>query len=108
MPRARKPAGNGNVGPSDDDMAAFRAAMGPLLSTGGAPALPAANWARLTALVVEKGYTLVISPALGGRAYKIAIPLGEKRIDVFASDKDTAEQIVDALLIAVQHLPQRE
>lgn len=107
MPRKRPPA-QAAGGPSDDDMAAFRAAMGPLLQVGGPPPLPSANWARLTALVCEKGYTLVISPALGGRAYKIAIPLGEKRIDVFASDKDTAEQIVDALLLAVQHLPQRE
>jgi hypothetical protein len=89
-------------------MAAFRAAMGPLLSTVDAPALPAANWARLTSLVVSRGYTLVVSPALGGRAYRISIPLGDRRVEVYAGDSDGIVQVIDSLLIAVQSLPVRE
>ncbi len=107
MPRKRTPS-TGNGGVTDDDMAAFRAAMGPLLSSSGPPALPPANWARLAALVVSRGYTLVISPALGGRAYRISIPLGDRRVEVYSGDDDSIVQVIDGLLIAVQSLPVRE
>ncbi len=107
MPRRKAASGN-HGGVSDDDMAAFRAAMGPLLSTVGPPELPPGNWARLAALVVSRGYTLVISPALGGRAYRISIPLGDRRVEVYAGDNDSIAQVVDGLLIAVQSLPVRE
>ncbi len=107
MPRKRA-VSNGSGGVSDDDMAAFRAAMGPLLSSVGPPELPPANWSRLTTLVVSRGYTLVVSPALGGRAYRISIPLGDRRVEVYAGDNDSITQVIDGLLIAVQSLPVRE
>ncbi len=107
MPR-RKSASTGTGGISDEDMAAFRTAMGPLLSPVGPPELPAGNWARLAGMVVSRGYTLVISPALGGRAYRISIPLGDRRVEVYAGDSDSIVQVIDSLLIAVQSLPVRE
>ncbi len=107
MPR-RSAVSKANTGPSAEDLAEFRAAMGSLLPSGGPPALPSGNWARLTALVVERGYTLVVSPALGGRAYRVALPMGDKRVEVYISDASTAEQIVSQLLLAVQSLPVRE
>ncbi len=107
MPRKRTQS-TGSGGVSDEDMAAFRAAMGPLLSPMGPPELPAGNWARLAGLVVSRGYTLVISPALGGRAYRISIPLGDRRVEVYAGDNDSIVQVIDGLLIAVQSLPVRE
>ncbi len=107
MPRKRtQSAGTGGI--SDEDMAAFRAAMGPLLSAPGPPQLPAGNFARLAGLVVSRGYTLVVSPALGGRAYRISIPLGDRRVEVYAGDDDTVAMVIDNLLIAVQSLPTRE
>jgi hypothetical protein len=51
---------------------------------------------------------LVVSPALGGRAYRVALPMGDKRVEVYISDASTAEQIVSQLLLAVQSLPVRE
>jgi hypothetical protein len=51
---------------------------------------------------------LVISPALGGRAYRISIPLGDRRVEVYSGDDDSIVQVIDGLLIAVQSLPVRE
>lgn len=107
MPRAKRPAAS-VAGPSDDDLAAFRSAMAPLISQVGPPPLPSGAWARLTALVIAKGYTLVVSPTLGGQAYKIALPMGEKRVEVYVQDTANGEKIVDQLLLAVQALPSRQ
>jgi hypothetical protein len=45
---------------------------------------------------------------LGGRAYRISIPLGDRRVEVYAGDNDSIEQVINGLLIAVQSLPVRE
>jgi hypothetical protein len=45
---------------------------------------------------------------LGGRAYRISIPLGDRRVEVYAGDNDSITQVIDGLLIAVQSLPVRE
>jgi hypothetical protein len=45
---------------------------------------------------------------LGGRAYRISIPLGDRRVEVYAGDDDTVAMVIDNLLIAVQSLPTRE
>lgn len=107
VPRAKR-ATYADHGPSAADLADFEAAMAGLLQTVGLPELPEAVWAQLCKEAASRGYTLTISPAMGGRAYRIAVPMGTKRAEIYLSASDDAEALVRGLILAVRKLPVRE
>lgn len=106
MPRARRPAGYGS-NPTDEDLAAFEAALAGLLQTAVLQELPGDTLARLAHLCVSRGYSLSISPSLGGRAYRLRVPFAERSLEIYLSDTDNVRQLLDGLLIAVGKLPTR-
>lgn len=107
MPRAKRTAYADN-GPTADDLAAFEAAMAGLLQTVGLPELPEAVWAQLGKEAASRGYTLVLSPAMGGRAYRVSVPMGTKRAEIYLSSSDDAEALIRGLILAVRKLPVRD
>lgn len=107
MPRARKPTYADN-GPTAEDLAEFETAMAGLLQTVGLPDLPETVWAQLGKEAAQRGYTLVLSPSMGGRAYRISVPMGSKRAEVYLSSSDDAEALIRGLILAVRKLPVRD
>lgn len=106
MPRAKASRYN-DTGPTADDLAEFEAALGGLLQTVGLPEFPPDVWAQLTKEAVSRGYTLTISPAMGGRSYRVGLPMGTKRVEVFLSSSDDIEKLLRGLILAVRKLPTR-
>lgn len=106
MPRAKSPRYNDN-GPSAADLAEFEATLGGLLQTVGLPEFPPDVWAALTKEAVSRGYTLTISPAMGGRSYRVGLPMGTKRVEIFLSSSDDIEAMLRGLILAVRKLPVR-
>lgn len=106
MPRKRQSSYN-DSGPSAEDLAEFEAALAGLLQTVGLPDLPQDVWAQLGKEAATRGYTLVLSPAMGGRAYRIGVPMGTRRVEVYLSATDNAEALLRGLLLAVRKLPVR-
>jgi hypothetical protein len=107
MPRAKKPGYNDN-GPSAADLAEFEAALAGLLQDQRLPALPEKVWAQLGQEAASRGYTLTLSPAMGGRAYRIGVPMGTKRVELYLSANDDAEALIRGLILAVRKLPTRD
>jgi hypothetical protein len=106
VPRARSKAYSDN-GPSAADLEEFEAALAGVLQTVGLPDLPESVWAQLGKEAAQRGYTLVLSPAMGGRAYRIGVPMGARRVEVYLSATDNAEALLRGLLLAVRKLPTR-
>lgn len=107
MPRAKSRSYSDN-GPSAEDLAEFETAMAGLLQTVGLPELPPAVWSQLTKEAASRGYTLTVSPAMGGRAYRIGVPMGARRVEVFLSSTDDIEALLRGLILAVRKLPTRD
>lgn len=107
MPRAKRPTYADN-GPSAADLADFETALAGLLQANSRPKLPADVWAQLGEEATARGYTLTLSPSLGGRAYRIAVPMGAKRAEVYLSSGDDAEALIRGLILAVRKLPVRD
>jgi hypothetical protein len=106
MPRGRRPSGYG-AGPTAEDLAQFEAALAGMLQTAVLQELPGDILARLVHLCASRGYSLTISPSLGGRAYRLRVPFAEKALEVYLSDTDNVRQLLDSLLLAVGRLPTR-
>jgi hypothetical protein len=106
VPRAKRPSSYGN-GPTAEDLAQFEAALAGMLQTAQLQELPGDLWARLTHETVRRGYSLAISPSLGGRAYRLRVPFGEKALELYLSDTDNVEQLLRGMLAAVGKLPTR-
>lgn len=106
MPRGKSTRYADN-GPSAEDLAEFETAMAGLLQTIGLPTLPEKVWAQLGQEAATRGYTLTLSPAMGGRAYRIAVPMGTKRAEIYLSSTDDAEALIRGLILAVRKLPVR-
>lgn len=107
MPRAKGRSYSDN-GPSAADLAEFESALGTVLQTVGLPELPPAVWSSLTKEAASRGYTLTVSPAMGGRAYRIGLPMGTRRVEVYLSATDDAEALLRGLILAVRKLPVRD
>jgi hypothetical protein len=107
VPRAKRTTYASN-GPTAEDLADFESALAGLLQTVGLPELPEAVWAQLGKEAASRGYTLTLSPAMGGRAYRIAVPVGAKRAEIYLSATDDAEALIRGLILAVRKLPVRE
>ena len=107
MPRGKRPSYSDN-GPTAEDLAEFETAMAGLLQTVGLPDLPENVWAQLGREAASRGYTLTLSPAMGGRAYRIAVPMGAKRAEIYLSSSDDAEALIRGLILAVRKLPIRD
>lgn len=106
MPRAKTTRYADN-GPSAADLAEFEAAMDGLLQSVGLPQLPPDVWAQITQEAVSRGYTVTVSPALGGRAYRVGLPMGTKRVEVYLSSTDDISALLRGLILAVRKLPVR-
>jgi hypothetical protein len=106
VPRAKSTRYADN-GPSVEDLAEFETAMAGLLQSVGLPEFPPDVWAQLTKEAVSRGYTLTVSPALGGRAYRVGLPMGTKRVEVYLSSNDDIAALLRGLILAVRKLPTR-
>ena len=106
MPRA-KSSRYSQSGPSDADLLEFESALASLLQTAQLLPLPGDLFARLTHEAVKRGYSLSISPSLGGRAYRLRVPFGDRALEVYVSDTDNVDQLLTGLLAAVGKLPTR-
>lgn len=106
MPRRKNP-GSFGAGPTAEDLEQFEAALAGLLQTAVLQELPGDTLARLAHLCVSRGYSLSISPSLGGRAYRLRVPFADKALEVYLSDTDNLRQLLDGLLLAVGKLPVR-
>jgi hypothetical protein len=106
VPRAKRPAYSANV-PSPDDLVAFEAALAELLPTAQLLPLPGDMLSRLTHEAARRGYSLTVSPAMAGRAYRLRVPFGEKALEVYTSDTENVGQLLTGLLAAVGKLPTR-
>lgn len=107
MPRGKRPT-YADSGPSAADLADFEAALAGLLQANGRLKLPPDVWAQLGEEATARGYTLVLSPSMGGRAYRISVPMGAKRAEVYLSSSDDAEALIRGLILAVRKLPVRD
>jgi hypothetical protein len=107
VPRAKRPGYNSD-GPSAADLAEFESALAGLLQTVGLPDLPPAVWAQLGKEAATRGYTLTLSPSMGGRAYRIGVPMGTRRVEVYLSASDDSEALLRGLLLAIRKLPVRD
>jgi hypothetical protein len=107
VPRAKSSRYNDN-GPTAADLAEFEAAMAGLLQDQGLPDLPEQVWAQLGKEAAMRGYTTTLSPAMGGRAYRIGVPMGAKRVEVYLSANDDSEALIRGLILAVRKLPVRD
>lgn len=107
MPRGKSTRYN-DTGPSAADLEEFEAALAGLLQTVGLPDLPEKVWSQLGKEAATRGYTLVLSPAMGGRAYRIGVPMGSRRVEVYLSANDDAEALIRGLILAVRKLPTRD
>ena len=107
MPRAKSGRFFDN-GPSQADLAEFEAALAGLLQNQGLPELPEKVWAQLAREATSRGYALTISPAMGGRAYRIRVPVGTKGAEIYLSATDDAEALIRGLMLVVRKLPTRD
>jgi hypothetical protein len=106
VPRAKRPSGYSN-GPTAEDLEQFEAALAGMLQTAQLQVLPGDTLARLHHEVCRRGYSLNVSPSLGGRAYRLRVPFGEKALELYLSDTDNVEQLLLGMLAAVGKLPTR-
>jgi hypothetical protein len=106
MPRGKRPGSYSN-GPTPEDLAQFESALATLVQTAQLRPLPGDVFARLAHEAVKRGYSLSVSPSLGGRAYRLRVPFGEKALEIFVSDTDNVDQLLTGLLAAVGKLPTR-
>ena len=106
MPRGKRPTSS-YAGPTVDDLAAFESALAEMVQTAQLLPLPGDLLARLAHEACRRGYSLSISPSLGGRAYRLRVPFGEKALEIFVSDNDSAEVFLTSILAAVGKLPTR-
>lgn len=106
MPRAKRATSYG-PGPSLDDLAAFESALAELVQTAQLLPLPGDLLSRLAHETCKRGYSLSLSPSLGGRAYRLRVPFGEKAIEIFIADTDDVELLLRSVLAAVGKLPTR-
>jgi hypothetical protein len=106
MPRAKSRAYSSS-GPTADDLAAFETALAELLPTAQLLPLPGDLLSRITHEAGRRGYSLTVSPALAGRAFRLRVPFGEKALEVYTDDNDQVEQVLRGLLAAVGKLPTR-
>lgn len=107
MPRAKKGStGNGSI--SVADLAELQAALASTLPKMAITAWPSAEWTRLALACMAKGYTVVISPQLDGRAVRVSVPVGTGRLVVTAqSDQELVENL-RALTLQVEKLPPKD
>ena len=106
MPRGKARNYN-SVGPSADDLAAFESALASLLPTAQLLPLPGDLLSQITHEAGRRGYSLTVSPTLGGRAWRLRVPFGEKALEVYTSDTENVGQLLMGLLAAVGKLPTR-
>lgn len=106
MPRGKRPTTYG-PGPTMDDLAAFESALAEMVQTAQLLPLPGDLLARLAHEACRRGYSLSLSPSLGGRAYRLRVPFGEKALEIFISDTDNVEVLLGSILAAVGKLPTR-
>jgi hypothetical protein len=106
MPRG-KSSRYSQSGPSEADLVEFESALASLLQTAQLLPLPGDVWARLTHETIRRGYSLSVSPSLGGRAYRLRVPFGERALEIYISDTDNVEQLLTGMLAAVGKLPTR-
>lgn len=106
MPRAKRTQYT-NTQPSPDDLAAFEAALAELLPTAQLLPLPGDVLSRLIHEAARRGYSLTVSPAMAGRAYRLRVPFGDKALEVYTSDTENVGQLLNGLLAAVGRLPTR-
>lgn len=107
MPRARS-SQNVNGGPSAADIAELRAAVAQTLSKVRVEVWPGDDWQRLVFAAIRKGYSVSISPQMGGRGVKISILVDRGRIPMEAMTNTELEEGVRALILAVDKLPVKD
>lgn len=106
MPRAKR-TNYSQSGPSESDLLAFESALAEMLQTAVLQTLPGDILARLAHETVKRGYSLSLSPSLGGRAYRLRVPFADKALEIYVSDTDNVQQLLTGLLSAVGKLPTR-
>jgi hypothetical protein len=106
VPRAKRPNA-AFAGPSESDLVAFESALAEMLQTAQLLPLPGDLLSKLTHEAARRGYSLSVSPSLGGRAYRLRIPFGEKALELYLSDTDNVDQLMRGMLAAVGKLPTR-
>jgi hypothetical protein len=106
VPRAKSRSYNSS-GPTDEDLAAFESALASLLPTAQLLPLPGDLLSKITHEAGRRGYSLTVSPTLGGRAWRLRVPFGEKALEVYTSDTENVGQLLTGLLAAVGKLPTR-
>lgn len=106
MPRAKRSTSY-LPGPSVDDLAAFESALAEIVQTANLLPLPGDLLSRLAHETCRRGYSLSLSPSLGGRAYRLRVPFGEKAIEIYVADTDNVAVLLGSVLAAVGKLPTR-
>jgi hypothetical protein len=106
VPRA-KSASRYNNGPTPADLEQFERALAGLVQTAVLTPLPGDTLSRVVHEAIRRGYSLTVSPSLGGRAYRLRVPFADKALEIFLSDTDNVEQLLTGLLAAVGQLPTR-
>lgn len=107
MPRKGIGSKSANTVPSAD-MAELRAALGAALSKTRIETWPSVEWTRLALACASKGYTLVVSPQMGGRGVRVSIPVGQGRLPIEAMTDQELLEGIRALILAVEKLPANE
>lgn len=104
MPRAKRVYGEG-PGVTDADLAELQTALAGTLSAVAVQQFPPDDWANLALACVVQGYTLVVSPQMDGRAVRLSVPVGTKRLALTAGNDRELAEAVRALTLAVRKLP---
>ena len=92
--------------PTPAQLAELQAALAETLSTVAVDAFPGEELAALAIECVKRGYTLVVSPQMDGRAVRISVPVGAKRLGGTAMNNEEVLAVCRGLLLAVRKMGQ--
>lgn len=108
------PAGKRSSGGRDDgrvpaaDLAELQAALAATLRSHSVGSFPHDDWASLAICCLHAGVTLVVSPQMDGRAVRLSVPIGTKRLSITAGTDIELEEGIRALILAVRKLPPQQ
>lgn len=107
MPRAKRTNGPGSAFTSAD-LAELQAALGGTLPKVAVTTFPHAEWTALALACFAKGYTVVLSPQLDGRAVRISVPVGTGRLALTAGNDQELLEAIRSLTLGVAKLPAKD
>ena len=103
MPRRSVGSKSAN-GTTSADISELQAALAATLPKVAITAFPGDVWQELVFACMSCNLSVIISPQMDGRALRVSIPVGNKRLAVVAGNDQELLESLRALLLAVRKI----